>query len=331
MMRERNKELDVLKSLGIFLMIFDHVGWGEVVHTYIQSFHMPLFFIVSGYLWVSDRNTKTIAYKRIKTVLVPYICFSFFYLLILICGSFLEINNASIVLAIRAILFFPTDMLNMPFAPALWFLPCFYVCNIIYAFLSEKLNEKKWIVIIALAIIGFFYSSVSTYRLPFALEPIMISPFFMLVGEYIKCNQKFLFSWLNKWWVLLGLTAFDVVSVFINGSCDLRSARYHNCILYVVNAILGTMICWGIIKKTLGLYTSNWTVLVYFSVYSISFLCANQFVILICERSLSFSINGNTLMVIVVKKIIVFIITIIICVFLNELIKRTKMKFIIGR
>lgn len=48
--KTRSVELDILKGIGIFLMVFDHVGWGGAVHTYIQSFHMPLFFIVSGYL-----------------------------------------------------------------------------------------------------------------------------------------------------------------------------------------------------------------------------------------------------------------------------------------
>ena len=51
----RNQEVDILKGIGIFLMVFDHVGWGSTIHTLIQSFHMPLFFIASGLLWHSQK------------------------------------------------------------------------------------------------------------------------------------------------------------------------------------------------------------------------------------------------------------------------------------
>lgn len=47
----RNRSIDVLKGIGIILVVFNHVSWGKGVFTYIQSFHMPLFFVLSGYLW----------------------------------------------------------------------------------------------------------------------------------------------------------------------------------------------------------------------------------------------------------------------------------------
>ena len=65
-MRERNKELDLLKGIAVFLMVFDHVGWGKAVHTYIQSFHMPLFFIVSGYLWKDGQSIEKVIKKGLR-------------------------------------------------------------------------------------------------------------------------------------------------------------------------------------------------------------------------------------------------------------------------
>lgn len=248
---DRSRELDILKAVGIFLMIFDHVGWGNLVHTYIQSFHMPLFFIVSGYLWKNNQSIKRIARRRFKTVLIPYFSFAVVYLLILIGSSIAGLTERSVWLALRAVLLFPTDMQNMPFAPALWFLPCFYLCNVMYAFLTEKLGKNKWIVIVVLAVAGFTYSTLTDYMLPFAIEPLMVSPLFILIGELIKNNKDKMFRWLDEYWVLLSLIVLDCILVYVNGSCDLRSARYHNCALYIIDAIVGTMILWGVTRKVL--------------------------------------------------------------------------------
>ena len=124
---QRNKEIDILKSFAIFLMVFDHVWWGNTVHTYIQSFHMPLFFIVSGYLWKSGRSVKEVAIKKTKTIMAPYIAFGFIYLAVLCVSTWLGRSEQGVLQAIRALLLYPTDMENMPFAPALWFLVCFWL------------------------------------------------------------------------------------------------------------------------------------------------------------------------------------------------------------
>lgn len=331
MMSGRNRELDILKAFGIFLMVFDHVGWGDLVHTYIQSFHMPLFFIVSGYLWKPEQNIKKIAIRRFKTVLVPYFSFVILYLMIMIVASIAGLSDKNIVLALRAVLLFPTDMQNMPFAPALWFLPCFYFCNLIYAFLTDKLGKNKWIAIMLLAAVGFIYSTLMNYMLPFTLEPLMITPLFMLVGESIKANNDKIFHWLDKCWILLVLIVFDGILVYINGSCDLRSARYHNCGLYIVDAILGTLIIWGIVRKIVNTYKIKMTRLTYLSIHSVIFLCVNQIAIMLCENVFDSIMTNNSLAIQIIQKLITLIMAIIICIAMNECLNKLKLQFMVGK
>ena len=45
----RIDEIDVMRGIGILLVVIGHVfPAGKRVHTFIYSFHMPLFFIISG-------------------------------------------------------------------------------------------------------------------------------------------------------------------------------------------------------------------------------------------------------------------------------------------
>ena len=48
---KRLEEIDILKSIGIILMVMGHIGFSGIFDHYIHSFHMPMFYIISGFLY----------------------------------------------------------------------------------------------------------------------------------------------------------------------------------------------------------------------------------------------------------------------------------------
>lgn len=48
---KRFDEIDILKSMGIILMIMGHIGFGGIFDYWIHSFHMPMFYFISGFLY----------------------------------------------------------------------------------------------------------------------------------------------------------------------------------------------------------------------------------------------------------------------------------------
>ena len=72
--------IDILKAFGIFLVILGHVlnDNKHPVSHFIYSFHMPLLFFVSGFLFYKaiDYNRVTVVKiftKRIQRILIPYV------------------------------------------------------------------------------------------------------------------------------------------------------------------------------------------------------------------------------------------------------------------
>ena len=66
--------IDFAKVLGIWLVVYAHTPkplFGE----HIFSFHMPLFFMISGYLY-KIRNTKDELKHVVRTLIIPYILFN---------------------------------------------------------------------------------------------------------------------------------------------------------------------------------------------------------------------------------------------------------------
>ena len=76
---QRNTVIDIIKALGIILMVMGHAG--APITQWIYLFHMSLFFIVSGYCIggnYSDNfsGLKLFIKKKIKTLYIPCLLFN---------------------------------------------------------------------------------------------------------------------------------------------------------------------------------------------------------------------------------------------------------------
>lgn len=79
-----NLSIGYLKAIGIILMILGHSGNDLHVNNFIYMFHMPLFFIASGYCF-SQRNLdnpRLFVYKKIKGIWWPYVKWSLVFLVL---------------------------------------------------------------------------------------------------------------------------------------------------------------------------------------------------------------------------------------------------------
>ena len=66
--------VDTAKLIGIYLVILGHLPLKNIFATnFIFTFHMPLFFFLSGFV-EKHRSVKETAIRSTKNLLVPYIC-----------------------------------------------------------------------------------------------------------------------------------------------------------------------------------------------------------------------------------------------------------------
>lgn len=72
------KWIDYAKGIGIFLMVIGHSGLPIFIQKIIWSFHMPLFFSLSGVLFHIEKynDYRTFSLKLFKSLIVPYLFFS---------------------------------------------------------------------------------------------------------------------------------------------------------------------------------------------------------------------------------------------------------------
>lgn len=87
MTKERVGYIDVAKGVGIILVILGHSMYGNVfLKNVIYSFHMPFFFMLSGYFLNFERSIKSSVQKSFRMLLIPY--FAVCFIQILLYGIF---------------------------------------------------------------------------------------------------------------------------------------------------------------------------------------------------------------------------------------------------
>ena len=83
----RENRITIAKAIAIILMVICYAGFGSVFHqgaAFINMFHMPLFFFVSGYCfkekYLSDGRKYTV--NKIKGLYVPFVKWSLLFLVL---------------------------------------------------------------------------------------------------------------------------------------------------------------------------------------------------------------------------------------------------------
>ncbi len=199
---DRISWIDNLKALGILLVVLGHNSIDHLSNKIIFSFHMPLFFFVSGLLFYQSVITKMDSFpdfikKRARSILIPYFLFSF-----LTYGYWLIIHYIFLLLnsgynhrfePIKA--FFGIFVSNgaeglLIHNPPLWFMTCLFVTVLLFAsyyFLSEGDNHILLIMVVFSALTGFLLSKNTTleFQLPWGIDIALTAVVFYSLGYWM--------------------------------------------------------------------------------------------------------------------------------------------------
>lgn len=186
--------IDTLKGIAITLVVFAHHSLPVTLNTYIYSFHMPLFFFISGFLFDFRKYAKSASNfvkRRLKSLIVPYFFFALltclFYFLLEKIFHFGYFKISTFYDVIYIILCAPgdRDLVN----PPLWFLPCLFVTELLFYGIAKKYYEEPrklvlWLT--ATGMIGYFYAVYTDIRLPWNADVALTAVVFYGVGNLFR-------------------------------------------------------------------------------------------------------------------------------------------------
>ena len=233
-MRNIIKEISIAKGIGIVLVVMGHRPYNGLVQSIIYSFHMPLFFLISGYLY-NDKYNNLFEYvkKSAKTILLPYLYACVFYIIVYYvigrhCGEdandYREFNYA-----LYAIIY--GNYKALFFNGVLWFLPCLFINNILLCIILKYIKFKE-VALVILCICGY---TLKNMHLVFNIDIAFITVAFSYIGYKIK-NIK-----INNT-PIIAIIILYVIFFYINTTIDVANREYGNIIIFVMCGSLGSII-----------------------------------------------------------------------------------------
>jgi len=267
--RQRVHYFDFAKGIGIILVVMGHLEYISIPFRYfIASFHMPMFFIISGMLMcmTGEESKSFSAYinNKIQRIAVPYLSFSTLYLILESIYMYLmkQVNWMNIIQdGYLSICLYGISVL--------WFLPAMFFGGLLLYSLRKKFSH-----IITIAIVGIL--TIVMYILNVQLEAVnmiygqqlwfvelhyflamIIRCFFaglyLAIGYYIYyfyhliiCGEspfKNIIVGIRKISLLIAVILIIMVAYLsqINGAVDIHFLIFQNPFIYLFNSIAGSV------------------------------------------------------------------------------------------
>jgi acyltransferase len=247
---KRIEWVDHLKAMGIFLVVYGHSPPSvSGVEKWIYSFHMPLFFLISGYLLKRPTDLRGIAdgiLQQVKSLAPPYLIhalfgFAFWYVIGRKFGAD-RLQDSSPLWTFLTIPYGTGTPEGIHLQPiVLWFFPCLFLCQAYLLSVSLLRDRIVWLLSILLATVGFLLPT--TLALPFELETALVTQLFVTIGYMAKKNQ-----WMERvssCGVLLPSVLILLGSglAAMNERVDVRNSHFGNPFLFLAAAL---SICFGL-------------------------------------------------------------------------------------
>lgn len=279
-MEKRKGYFDVAKGIAILCIIFGHMGIVRV-NSLVFTFHVPIFFFISGYFLNEKRPIKEYFVEKAKQLLIPYYVTCICIILgigirdIVMGAKFTSIWG-SIRIWILAGLYGsggiiehqPTFVIGIG---AIWFLPALLFSLIIVRYLIQF--QFGGIGIVAIAYIG--YKMTDFIWLPMSIQSGMFASIFVYLG-WLARKKKLMENKVPDG-ILAILTGIWLLCILYGGEFYIVQNYLKNGLLDIIGAVAASylvILFSKFLSEHVG-YIAN--ILRYYGTNTLIMLCVHTF------------------------------------------------------
>ena len=304
--------LDYTKCIGIFLICVGHfLESGSFLKVAIYSFHVPLFFVVSGFLCKPCKMSALLK-KDFFRIILPYISF---YIVSYVYGWVLPDAHPAFWAD-----FFMVDGTTVWNEP-LWFLPVMFICHILFVCFLNVIAQKWHIVSVAILTVVCGVGAVITHGIEdfpkiLGLDKVIIMLTYLCVGFLLKAIKNKNISLVST----LIFVVFFLVSGFISvgDNISVLYRDYNNIAVYIPLAVVGTVSFVGMLTSAKPM-----KMVTFISQNTIFYMGTHYFLLRFWEMLFDHDFISD-----LVGGSISFILITLVCLLHSKLCKKFKLKYL---
>lgn len=299
--RSRNKWIDVAKGMTIVLMVMGHAAIPVPISRFIYSFHMPLFFIASG--WTTNWNKYSVGeycIRKMKTLLLPFIIYS----AVVLTVKKMALGGEDIVI----------EWLTKGWQGyALWFIPVLFV-SLLFVRLVYTIRRKTLRVLIIVAVL-IFGVALKYFRIsmPWHMSSVPYASFLIVIGTYMKRYQRYIDK--PRWYLcVIGLVVVSMISHF--WKLDMAWNDILPVLPLTVGALAGTTMMFTLSSMLVMYIPKMSTIIQTIGRETFVIVAFSQIIVILCNTYLA----SNSIM-----KYLILIVSLVVIAFIkNRLFKQYK-------
>ncbi|MGN0550916.1 MAG: acyltransferase family protein [Acutalibacteraceae bacterium] len=239
--------IDQLRAIAMLFVILGHSSIDKNAVDYFYSFHMPLFFIISGITHRPGKyeSLKQIVIDKAKRLLVPYVVLNIITFPIWFCSwKILDDAKSTLFDLLKGLFYVNSNVYQTP-SPATWFLVSLFFAEIVL-YLLERISKNNSAVLTCLVMItglaGYVEGLNTKLQHVLHLDDALTAVVFIYIGYIFYQNKDKILKLLsNKALYVILIVGFIALGYYFqsrNGRISMHNNRYHSIIYFYLSALL---------------------------------------------------------------------------------------------
>ena len=240
--------IDYAKAIGIFLVILGHVPVPADIKWAIYGIHMPLFFIISGYLKSQkDENWVKKTKKLANSLLVPY---AIYCIAITLMYCFIKNGSTQFLISNVALANYAALVGDFTTLCPVWFIVSLATMKLFDIILKIAPPQWRYVVGFTILAIAISYANISNY---FMIKTTILCVPFYYLGVYVKeiglLKEGSLMTKQPLWVIVLGF-AVSLVASRLNGMVNLTTCEIETSyLLFLLSGSLGSISMFELLRR----------------------------------------------------------------------------------
>lgn len=335
-MKERVRYFDIAKGVAIFCIIAGHMR-NTIINNFVFTFHVPIFFLISGYFLKSNRPFKEFVTKKYNQLIRPYIITCICVIVGVSLSNIIRTHSLEHLVQdvktwfIASLYGSGTIEYSSPFymkqIGAIWFLLASFTAVVIVRYFIEY--KHGWLGVVVLAYVG--YKTGQMVWLPLSIQAGMTAAVFVYLGWLSNKHKLFEHPAPHMW--ISGAAIIWLFGILFCGKLYVVRNHFENGLFDIVVAVAGSylviVICQIIDKQTK--YLAN--LLEFYGKNTLTILCMHEVEILTISWKWVWQIGEKlqlqtyqVIWIILILKMLLFTVGIYIIQFLKKVYTRIKGK-----